>query len=165
MTSAIVMRDYAPTDEAALIGLVQDLQRFEGPFYDRLVPAAEIGPWYIERLLAGCANNKGFIRLATRDGTVVGYATILTVAAVDVADDPGVVPFSYAYIGELCVAPGQRGGGIGQLLIADCEALARRAGAKWLRISSLSGNQRACRIYQAAGFAEHRVIFEKALES
>ena len=164
MSDAIFIRDYAPTDQAALIRLVQELQRFEAPFFDRLVPASEIGPWYVERLLAGCAKSKGFIRIATRDHAVAGYSTILTEVAADVTDDPGVVAFSYAYIGELCVAPAERSGGIGQRLIADGEAIARGAGAKWLCIGSLAANERACRIYRAAGFREHRIVFEKALD-
>ena len=33
MSDAIFIRDYAPTDQAALIRLVQELQRFEAPFF------------------------------------------------------------------------------------------------------------------------------------
>ena len=161
MNGGIEIRDYRPADEAALVGLVRDLQRFETPIYDRLVPAEDIGAWHVELLQALCAKSKGRIRIVTRGGAVVGYATILTDVLVD--SEPGEVSYSHAYLGELFVAASERGNGVGQLLIADCEAIARAAGAKWLRISALAGNDRARRIYQAYGFREHVVTFEKPL--
>ena len=159
----ITIRDYNQADESALVELVRDLQRFEQPIYDRLVPPDQIGPWHIDLLKALNAQHAGSIRVAIRNGVAVGYATILT--DVEVSEEPGEITYCHAYLGELFVAETERGNGVGQQLIADCEEIARRAGARWLRISALAGNARARRIYAAYGFKEHVVTFEKPLQS
>lgn len=162
MSWPVSIRDYVAADEAAVVDLVRELQRFEEHLFDRLVPAADIGPWYVERLLKDCAECKGRIRVATKASVVVGYATILTDVLVD--DERDEIVYSHAYLADLCVAAAARGSGTGRALIADCEAIARAAGAKWMRISSRAGNARAREIYLAAGFQEQLVTFEKPLE-
>ena len=77
MSASVVIREYAPTDEAALIGLVLELQAFEGQWDDCVRPAHEIGPWYVADLLNQCAKDQGTVLLAERDCHAVGYATIL----------------------------------------------------------------------------------------
>ena len=161
MSATLEIRDYQPADEAALIELVRELQVFEEGIYDRLVPPAEIGPWYIERLLKDCADMKGRIRVAVRDGQLVGYATVMTDVVVD--DERDEVEYSHAHIGDLAVTATERGQGTGHALLADCEAIARAAGALWLRITAHAANSRAREIYGRAGFRELFVNFEKPL--
>ena len=160
--SDLVIRDYTAADEVAVVELVRELQAFEEAIYDRLVPAADIGVWYIERLQKDCAELNGRIRVAARAGRVVGYATIMTDVVVD--DERDEITYSHAYLGDLAVTASERGTGIGQALMADCEAVARAAGAKWLRITAHADNPRARRIYQQFGFREQFVNFEKPLE-
>ncbi len=52
--TAIEIRDYAPEDKAALIGLVRELQVAEGAVYDRMKPPEAIGDWYVEGLIEAC---------------------------------------------------------------------------------------------------------------
>jgi ribosomal protein S18 acetylase RimI-like enzyme len=155
------IRDYRSADEAAVVALVRELQAFEAHLYDRLVPASDIGPWYVARILRDCAKHKGRIRLAEQDGAIVGYASIMTDVLVD--DERDEIAYSHAYLGDLVVAARVRGAGIGLALMADCEAIARAAGAKWLRISALAGNDRAVALYRKFGFVDQHVSFEKVL--
>lgn len=162
MTLAITIRDYRPDDEAAVIGLVRELQAFEEDIYDRLIPAADIGGWYVARLLKDCAEKSGRILVAERAGGIVGYATIMTNIVVD--DERDEIVYSVAHLGDLAVTATARGQGIGQRLMADCERIAREAGARWLRITAHAANNRARRIYETFGFCEQFVSFEKVLE-
>ena len=79
----VTIRDYTQADEDSVLDLVRELQDFEAHMFDRLLPAAEIGPWYIERLRQDCAKSKGRIRVAVQGAAVIGYATILTEVLVD----------------------------------------------------------------------------------
>lgn len=158
----LAIRSYRAADLDALIGLVRELQAFEQHIYDRLVPEAEIGAWYVERLLADCVVHKGEIRVATRGQLIVGYATIMTDVVCDEERDE--IVYSYAYVGDLSVTATERGQGVGQALLADCEAIARATGAKWLRITAHAANDRARKLYCAFGFREQFVDHEKILD-
>ncbi len=56
---------------------------------------------------------------------------------------------------DIAVAPGHRGRGIGQALLAAAEAHARERGACKLTLEVLTGNQRALRSYEQFGFAPY----------
>jgi ribosomal protein S18 acetylase RimI-like enzyme len=56
---------------------------------------------------------------------------------------------------DLVVLPQHRARGIGQALLAACQAHARQQGCCKLTLEVLSGNQRALRSYQQAGFAPY----------
>lgn len=161
MSVELVVRDFRPADMAAVVELVRELQLFEEEIYDRLVPAADIGPWYVERLLQDCEKHKGRIRVAEIEGRIVGYATIMTQVVVD--DERDEITYSHAYLGDLSVSWSERSRGIGRCLLQDGEAIARAAGAKWLRITAHAANKRACRIYETFGFHQQFIGFEKKL--
>jgi ribosomal protein S18 acetylase RimI-like enzyme len=56
---------------------------------------------------------------------------------------------------DLVVLPAQRGAGIGQALLAACQAHAAERGGCKLTLEVLSGNQRALRSYEQFGFAPY----------
>ena len=56
---------------------------------------------------------------------------------------------------DIAVLPAQRARGVGQALLAACEAHARQRGCCKLTLEVLSGNQRALRSYQRFGFAPY----------
>jgi ribosomal protein S18 acetylase RimI-like enzyme len=154
------IRDYLEDDEAALIGLIRQLQAHEGKFYDRMLPPEEIAGWYVDALRSDCQQHAGHIRMACIEATVVGYCAILTRVESEDADEK---PYRYAYVSELAVAEKARGKGIGKLLLADAERLARAAGAQWLRVSVLTRNTTAHEVYKSHGFADRLVNMEKPL--
>ncbi len=154
------IRDYAEADEAALIGLVRQLQAHEMQYYDRMLPPEDIAGWYVDTLKDDCRQHAGHIRMACIDGRVVGYCAILT--RVD-SDDVDEKPYRYAYVSELAVSEHVRGQGVGKALLADAERLARAAGAQWLRVSVLTRNTLAHEVYRSYGFADRLVNMEKPL--
>jgi ribosomal protein S18 acetylase RimI-like enzyme len=160
MSAAIEIRDYDDADEAALIGLIRQLQAHEGQYYDRMLPPEEIAGWYVDALKQDCRQHAGHIRMACIDGKVEGYCAILTRVE---ADDVDEIPYWYAYVSELAVAEKARGMGLGKALLADAERLARAAGAKWLRVSVLTRNTLAHEVYRSYGFADRLVNMEKPL--
>ena len=56
---------------------------------------------------------------------------------------------------DIAVLPAQRGRGVGQALLAACEAHARERGCCKLTLEVLSGNARALRSYDRFGFAPY----------
>jgi ribosomal protein S18 acetylase RimI-like enzyme len=160
MPNALSIRTYEPRDETAVIELVRQLQVHEGSVYDRMRPPEEIGAWYIAAMAKLCAETQGRILVGEIDGAVVAYGTIMTRIEDDSIDE---VPYTYAYVGDLAVTAGLRGEGIGKAMLAECERIAREAGARWLRINSLARNTQACGTYRSYGFDELIVRFEKRL--
>ena len=162
MNASVVIREYAPTDEAALIGLVLELQAFEGQWNDFVRPAAEIGPWYVADLLRQCAQDQGTILIAERDGKVAGYAVVYV--GLSTAGDRDEVEYRYGRIGDLCVTDGCRGAGIGRALIAECEARTRAAGVNLLTIRHDPQNVRPAQFYASIGFRAVQIVREKKLD-
>ena len=162
MSANAVIREYAPTDEAALIGLVLELQAFERQWDDCVRPASDIGPWYVADLLNQCARDQGTVLVAERDGKVAGYAVVY--AGFSTAGDRDQIEYRYARIGDLCVTEGCRGSGIGRALIAECEARTRAAGVDVLTIRQDPANARSEQLYAALGFRAVQVVREKKLD-
>lgn len=161
MANPLSIRPYEPRDEAALLDLVRELQVHEGHVYDRMKPAAAIGPWYMDDLKQQCAEHDGTILVAEIGGRVVAYATIMTKVE---ADDIDELPFTYAYVGDLSVTESRRGQGIGKAMLAECERRAKAVGTRFLRITALAKNTQARKTYERFGFGELLVRYEKKLD-
>jgi len=160
-TPPVAIRDYEPQDRPALIALVRELQAAEAAVYDRMKPPDAIGDWYLDGLLDACRRRRGRILVATEGGAPVGYAVILTEVPSEAELDE--VDYTYAYVQDLVVTEAARGRGSGSHLLANCEEIARDAGARWLRICVLADNDGAVRIYRKAGFAPLFFEMEKPL--
>lgn len=158
----MIIRPYQPADHDAVIALVRELQSYEAQYFDRMIPPDEIGPWYVERVLADCLKDDGIILIAERDAAVVGYASVFT--AMSSEDERDEVTYHYGYVGDLVVTAADRGSGVGRALLNACEARVRAAGVRWLRIGVLANNHRAREVYGAAGFRDGHVLMEKLLD-
>ena len=162
MANNLCIRTYTPNDETALIGLVRGLIAFEGQWYDRVRPPAEIGPWYVADLLDNCAKDQGTILLAERDGEVVGYAVIYV--GLSTAGERDEIEHRYGRIGDLFVEERHRGSGIGRALIAECEARTRAAGVPYLTIRHVPQNERSAALYARLGYEPVQTVREKRLD-
>lgn len=162
MSPNIRIRTYTPADEAALMALALELQAIEGQWDDLVRPASDMGPWYIADLLDQCAKDQGTILIAERDGTVAGYAVVYV--GLSIAGDRDLIDCRYARIGDLCVAENHRGLGIGQALIAECEARARASGVRFLAIRHDPQNLRPAELYERLGFRAVQIVREKRLD-
>jgi ribosomal protein S18 acetylase RimI-like enzyme len=158
---AVIIRSYAEADSDAVIGLVRQLQVHETQFFDRMKPPEEIGPWYIRQLFAVIERDGGALLVAERDGAVVGFAAVLT--GVTSRESRDEVLYSYGQVLDLAVTREARHQGIGTRLLEACEAAARQAGVKWLRIGALAGNDTAIAAYAKFGFDHLSVTMEKPL--
>lgn len=156
----IAVRPMSPDDRPAVLALVRELQAHEFEIFDRMIPPEEITESYLQHLDKDCATYDGVVLVAVTGDRVTGYASLLRRVSDESYDE---TPYTYAYIGDLVVTREARGGGVGRALIEACEAQARAAGAKWLRISVLARNARAHALYRSAGFADHLVTLEKPL--
>jgi ribosomal protein S18 acetylase RimI-like enzyme len=160
----VTIRDYRESEGAAIVALARELNAHELAIYERMLPPEQIDIAYLREIERQCAESAGRILVAeTPDGAIVGYASVLT--AVDSAAEGTYdeMPFVYAYVPDLIVAASWRGRGIGGLLLAECERLARAAGRDELRITVLANNDSAHRLYRRAGFADHEVLMRKRL--
>jgi ribosomal protein S18 acetylase RimI-like enzyme len=162
MSGSAVIREYAATDEAALMGLVLELQAFERQWDDCVRPPADMGPWYVADLLEQCARDQGTILIAERDGKAVGYAVVYT--GLNTTGDRDQIEYRYGRIGDLCVTESCRGSGIGRALIAECEARTRAAGVRFLTIRHDPQNVRPERLYARLGFRTVQIVREKKLD-
>lgn len=161
MSPTTIIRTYAPADESALIGLVRGLIAFEGQWYDRVRPPAEVGPWYVVDLLENCAKDQGTILLAECDGAVAGYAVIYV--GLSTAGERDEIEYRYGRIGDLFVEERFRGSGIGRALIAECEARTRAAGVAYLTIRHVPQNERSASLYARLGYEPVQTVREKRL--
>lgn len=120
-----------------------------------------MGQPYIASLEADAAGGRGSIIVAEADGEIIGYAALLN--SVSAEDERDEIPYTYGFVSDLAVLAGQRGEGIGSALLAVCEARARAAGQRWLRLGVLAANYRARAFYARAGYGEFLVTLEKKL--
>jgi len=68
-------------------------------------------------------------------------------------------------VSDLVVLPRYRRRGLGALLLRHAEALARRAGARLLRIDVLARNSGAHRLYKRLEFQDYAVRMLKELDA
>ena len=142
--------------------MLRDLQSHEFQIYDRSRPPETMGLWYIDRLKQETADGRGHILVAEgATGVILGYASLTT--RVSAEDEKDEVPYTYAHVGDLGVLASSRSTGVGAALLAACEALARQAGQRWLRLGVLAANERARVFYARQGYGEILLTLEKKL--
>lgn len=161
LPEGITIRDFRAGDEAGVVAVVRDLHRYERQFYDRSRDPDTMDVWYIDHLRQEAAKSRGRILVAEGPDGIVGYASFHAVVTSE--DDKDEIPHSYSYVGDLGVLASCRGMGIGGALLDACEALAREAGQRWLRLSVLAANDRARSFYRRRGLKEHLITLEKPL--
>lgn len=120
-----------------------------------------MGPWYIGRLQQTNASGLGRILVAEQEGTIQGYASMLT--RVSAEDEPDEIPYTYAYVNDLGVLASARSRGVGAALLEACEAIAREGGQRWIRLGVLAANERARSFYARQGYGEILLTLEKRL--
>jgi len=157
----LTIRDYRDCDEAAVLAVLRDLQAHEFQIYDRTRPPEAMGPWYIGLMKQATAEGKGRILVAQSDDGVLGYASMLT--SVSAEHERDEIAYTYAYIDDLGVLASARSRGVGAALLEACEAIAREAGQRWIRLGVLAGNEGARSFYARQGYGEFLLTLEKRL--
>jgi ribosomal protein S18 acetylase RimI-like enzyme len=101
------------------------------------------------RLLA----RDGFVVLAERGDDLVGYALVAVMPATEtILDDTWRTGESIAEIETVCVAPSERGRGIGTALLDRVDEELEAAGIADVLIGAVATNTDAIRLYERRGF-------------
>jgi GNAT superfamily N-acetyltransferase len=153
-------RTAIPADRDAVVGLIQALNAYESAITgDRLVTRAAAEAYY-KALSERIARQDGRLLVADAQGRVVG-----ALGFVVQEDHPFICDNvrRHGYVTDLVVHEQWRGQGIGRLLLAEAESLARGNGLKRLVIGVLARNEGAERLYREIGFEPYASALVKAL--
>jgi GNAT superfamily N-acetyltransferase len=157
-----VIRKYnSETDVQQLRDCVIELQNFEREIDARMPSGEEIVDDYIVAMLFRCRMCEGQVLVADVDGEIAGYVTMLNRVQSDDLDDGNL---EFGLIADLLVRKAYRGTGLGRELIAAAESVAKEHDVRWLRISVMSENAAARKLYASSGFSEIYVEPEKDLD-
>jgi ribosomal protein S18 acetylase RimI-like enzyme len=156
----ISIRPMEPRDREAVAALLLDLNRVENALTgDRHVTPgaghdclAENEPYIAEQ---------GGAMLVAEAGRRVVGTLLMSFEEEDAFVRPDLR--NSAHVLDLCVDEGFRGRGIGRLLLAEAERIAREAGRSALLIGAIAGNERAIGLYESAGFRRQAVEMLKPL--
>lgn len=155
--ASIEIRDYRPFDREAMLGLIIELQAFEGQFEgDRCAPDREFAEWYLARLLREVPRLDGVLSVATLADTACGFVAAWPEEEPEARD-------WYFLIAELAVAERHRSRGIGTRLIRSIEEIARARGVARIGIGVLAGSERVHRFYRRLGYRDYAMTLRKGL--
>ncbi len=149
------------TDGEQLRACVIELQNFEREIDPRMPSGEEIVDDYIIAMLFRCRMCEGQVLVADVDGEIAGYVTMLNRVQSDDLDDGNL---EFGLVADLLVRNAYRGTGLGRELMAAAESFAKENGVRWLRISVMSENAAARKLYASSGFSEIYVELEKDLD-
>jgi GNAT superfamily N-acetyltransferase len=138
--TAFTLRAAAPTDTAAIVGLIRELAAFE-----QLEHLVQVTPASLQPHLFGPKPVAEAV-VAEVAGTVVGFALFFTNFSTFLGQ-PGL------YLEDLYVQPQHRGAGLGKALLQHLGALALQRGCGRFEWSVLDWNQNAIDFYQRMGAA------------
>lgn len=101
-------------------------------------------PWKREHFLQEIHSHLSFPCVAICDGAVVGFVCLMSL-------------FEEAQIMDIAVAPGQRGRGVGRLLLERAVVIAREKGAERLVLEVRQSNRAAIGLYERFAFERYFV--------
>lgn len=159
---AITIRDYARnTDFEAIVRLHQDLNRVEADLGAARDTRQEAAVACLHEDTRAIRHSGGEQLVAVIGDEVVGYV------ALELARFGAFVPperQAYVHVKNLVVAPKYRRGGVGSLLLARAEELARLHSYRVVTLSLVSGNEIAEAAYSRAGFEQTAIEMTKVLD-
>ena len=135
---SIGIRDAVPADAPAILMLIKELADYE-KLLDEVVATEEN---VIATLF--CDAPKAFCLIAERNGEVAGFALYFFNFSTFLGRH-GI------YLEDLFVKPGERGGGIGKLLLSRLAAIAVEKGCGRLEWTVLDWNEPAIKFYRSIG--------------
>jgi ribosomal protein S18 acetylase RimI-like enzyme len=157
MAARIVIEPLDPADIDLLAPLWKQLLDHIATLPGAIVPVRPSDEsWPLERAeMLERLEGDAFVLVARRDGGVVGYAFV----AIEGPDPVWYTGDNRAEICHLCVADGERGGGVGSALLDTVDAELERRGVVDVEIGVDPANHDAVRLYESRGYAADFHIF------
>lgn len=159
--SGLLRRYDAARDRDGLRACFVELQEVERALEPGMPPGEAVADAYLDLMARRGREFDGEIWVVEDDVVVVGFVNVWTRYRSDEPDDD---PGEHAYVSDLVVRSSHRGLGLGRRLLRRAETSAREAGAARIRLSVLTGNTAARRLYEAEGFRALELGLEKSLE-
>lgn len=157
---AFTIRHATDADHPVLRATIRALNQFEQPISGDRDESEAAAAASLDVLLRRVAPG-GAAFVAEAEGAFIGHLFCV------VEDAPPYVRVEYrrrAVIAEAFVADAWRGRGVFRALHAAADAHARAAGCRRMMIGLLAGNDRAQRVYRAAGFRPYFVELIRDLD-
>jgi ribosomal protein S18 acetylase RimI-like enzyme len=158
----LLVRAMREADRDAVAQLLLEINRVENDFTQDRHIALEAGRDCLIANEAHIAEAGGTVLVAEDAGRVVGIL-VLAFGMADAFVRPDLRPC--AIVLDLCVDQASRGRGIGKLLLAEAERIAREDGRSALLVGAVAGNERAIALYEATGFRRQAIEFRKPLRT
>lgn len=158
MEHTTTLEEFSQTNLPALKALVVELTDTLKILEPELgAVGMDIEESYTQMLIDGVEQEQGKIWFAKQDGKIAGFA------AVQVKQDEDEA-IQHLYVSDLAVTAGQRGRGLGRMLLEKCEEYAHGLGMKYMRNGSLVSNPGAARLYEGYGFVPQLVVYQKKVD-
>ena len=150
------------TDAGTLRALFVALQDHEHDLIGDAPRGEAVAEDYLAQMHERVRRYDGVIVMADLDGETVGFVTVLRHVPRREPDDPLAW---HSFVSELSVAEHARGRGVGQVLMARAEHLAREAESPEMRLAVAGGNDGAARFYDRLGFRPLAITLAKRLDT
>ncbi|MDP3409993.1 GNAT family N-acetyltransferase [Bosea sp. (in: a-proteobacteria)] len=146
---SITLRPIRDSDREAVTGLLMQLAAHEADLSSTRASGLSTAQALLEADSTQTRAHGGAQFVAELAGACIGYLALrLGRTGPYVHDDLR----DHVLIENIVVDAGQRGTGIGQMLLAQAERFARECGCRALQLGALTGNDVALRAYRRAGF-------------
>jgi GNAT superfamily N-acetyltransferase len=156
-----IIRPAVTADATAVAALITALQAHEVALQPtRKASVAEATPRIAASAWAEQEAGRGVILVAEVDGRILGVACAEMRTSADLSLPAGR---RMVYLSDLAVAPNARSQGLGTLLLEATAAWGAARGAVVLRLSAITENEGAIRLYRRIGLAPVEISFERAL--
>jgi ribosomal protein S18 acetylase RimI-like enzyme len=151
----IEIRIFQTSDADAVLALAARLMVGTAPWRDPVRVRAAVEGWVRKALEVAAADPARLIVATESPDVVVGFAALEAQHHWSGEID--------ASIGELVVAPGHEGRGIGTALVRAATDQARAMGHKRIGVSTGAANERALALYRRLGFQAEDVSLSREL--
>lgn len=148
------VRPFAPADRDAVLALAPRLTVGIAPWLDPDAVLTAARGW-ITAALDGIGPGGAVFVATDVEGRPIGF--------VSVARRAHFTGEERAYIGELVVAEGHEGRGVGRALLTATEEWAREQGLRMMELDTGAANTRAREFYRLLGYGEEGVKLVKLL--
>lgn len=153
----LIIRRCKPSDRSAIDALNRSLQAYEASLRLTRIDADAIPLGYVDEILSRIRKRVGGIVVAEIGVEIVGFIAWIREEDPLELDPPEIV------VTDLVVSAPHRRSGVGRELLKAVEAAAMTAGITRISVSTLSANTDARAAYEAMGFHQVMVSYEKHL--